>query len=78
MRQRTILSLRLALCAPCAPDGTTVIDQVPLTFEDLLYPEEDDFVVQEPVHTRDFIYCHSTLEAFYAAEPSVVVLGDVG
>jgi colicin import membrane protein len=58
------------------PDGTTVIDQIPLTFEDLLYPEEDDFVVQEPVHTRDFIYCHSTLEAFYTAEPSVVVLGD--
>jgi colicin import membrane protein len=58
------------------PDGTTVIDQIPLTFEDLLYPEEGDFVVQEPVHTRDFIYCHSTLEAFYAAEPSVVVLGD--
>jgi colicin import membrane protein len=58
------------------PDGTTVIDQIPLTFEDLLYPEEDDFVVQEPVHTRDFIYCQSTLEAFYAAEPSVVVLGD--
>src|SRR2546421_6947667 len=58
------------------PDGTTAIDQIPLTFEDLLYPEEDDFVVQEPVHTRDFIYCHSTLEALYAAEPSVVVLGD--
>ena len=58
------------------PDGTTVIDQIPLTFEDLLYPEEDDFVVQEPVHTRDFIYCQSTLEALYAAEPSVVVLGD--
>ena len=58
------------------PDGTTVIDQIPLTFEDLLYPEEDDFVVQEPVHTRDFIYCQSTLEALYAAEPGVVVLGD--
>ena len=31
------------------PDGTTVIDQIPLTFEDLLYPEEDDFVVQDAV-----------------------------
>jgi Uma2 family endonuclease len=58
------------------PDGTTVIDQIPLTREDLLYPEEDDFVVQEPVHTRDFIYCHSTLEALYASQPRVVVLGD--
>ena len=58
------------------PDGTEVVDQVPLRVEDLLYPEEDDFVVQEPVHTRDFIYCHSTLETFYATQPRVVVLGD--
>ena len=58
------------------PDGTEVIDQVPLSLEDLLYPEEDDFVVQEPVHTRDFLYCYSTLETFYATQPDVVVLGD--
>ena len=57
-------------------DGTEVVDQIPLTLEDLLYPEEDDFVVQEPVHTRDFVYCHTVLETFYAADPSVVVLGD--
>lgn len=58
------------------PDGSEVIDQVPLSLEDLLYPEEDDFVVQEPVHTRDFLYCYSTLETFYATQPDVVVLGD--
>ena len=58
------------------PDGTEIVDQVPLCREDLLYPEEDDFVVQEPAHTRDFIYCQSTLEALYAAQPGVVVLGD--
>ena len=58
------------------PNGTEIVDQIPLTYEDLLYPEEDDFVVQEPWHTRDFIYCHSTLEAWYASEPHVVVLGD--
>ena len=53
-----------------------VIDPIPLTLEDLLYPEEGDFVVYEPAHTRDFIYCHSTLEAYYASQPEVVVLGD--
>jgi hypothetical protein len=58
------------------PDGTEVVDEIPLTFEDLLYPEEGDFVVYEPAHTRDFIYCHSTLEAYYASQPEVVVLGD--
>jgi hypothetical protein len=58
------------------PDGTEVVDEVPLTHEDLLYPEEGDFVVYEPAHTRDFIYCHSTIEAYYASQPDVVVLGD--
>jgi len=58
------------------PNGTEVVDEIPLTFEDLLYPEEGDFVVYEPAHTRDFIYCHSTLEAYYASQTEVVVLGD--
>ena len=57
-------------------NGTEVIDPIPLTLEDLLYPEEGDFVVHEPVHTRDFIYCQSTLETHYASQPDVVVLGD--
>jgi colicin import membrane protein len=57
-------------------DGTEVVNEIPLTLEDLLYPEEGDFVVYEPAHTRDFIYCHSMLEAYYASQPEVVVLGD--
>ena len=58
------------------PDGTEVIDEVPLTLEDLLYPEEGDFVVQEPWHTQDFTYCYSALAAWFAAQSDVVVLGD--
>jgi len=58
------------------PDGTEVIDEVPLTLEDLLYPEEDDFVVQEPWHTQDFTYCYSALSAWFAAQSDIVVLGD--
>jgi len=58
------------------PDGTTVIDEIPLTRNDLLYPEEGDFVVQEPWHTQDFTYCYSALTAWFAAQSTVVVLGD--
>ena len=58
------------------PDGTTVIDEIPLTRDDLLYPEEGDFVVQEPWHTQDFTYCYSALTAWFAAQSNVVVLGD--
>jgi Uma2 family endonuclease len=57
-------------------DGREVVEQVPLSFEDVLYPEEDDFVVQKPPHLRDFFYCHGALETFYADRPDVVVLGD--
>jgi len=46
------------------PDGTVVIEEIPLTHDDLLYPEEGDFVVQEPWHTQDFTYCYSALTAF--------------
>ena len=55
------------------PDGTEVIDEVPLTLEDLLYPEEGDFVVQEPWHTQDFTYCYSALTAWFTGRSDVVV-----
>ncbi len=58
------------------PDGTVVIEEIPLPLEGLLYPEEDDYVVQEPWHTQDFTYCYSALAAWHAAQPDVVVLGD--
>jgi Uma2 family endonuclease len=58
------------------PDGTVTYDEVELRQEDLLYPEEGDHVVYEPVHTRDFIYCSNALATFYKDEPSVVVLSD--
>jgi Uma2 family endonuclease len=57
-------------------DGTEKVEEVPLRKEDLLYPEEGDFVVQEPVHTRDFKYCSDALETFYKDAPGVVVLSD--
>jgi len=57
-------------------DGTEKVDVVPLSKEDLLYPELGDFVVDDPQHTRDFVYCRGALTTFYKDEPNVVVLGD--
>ena len=37
------------------PDGTEVVDQVPLSLDDLLYPEEGDFVVQESCTSTRFL-----------------------
>ena len=58
------------------PDGSEYVDIVPLSHEDLLYPEEDDFVAQKPPHCRDTAYCHAALTAFHASQADVVVLGD--
>ncbi len=59
-------------------DGTEAYDEVPLTEEDLLYPEEGDWIVQKPPHTRDFGYCLFNLRGYYKekGDESVVVLGD--
>jgi hypothetical protein len=58
------------------PDGSENFEQVPLSWDDLLYPEEEDFVVQKPPHVRDFIYLHDALKTFHTPVPGVVVLGD--
>ncbi len=58
------------------PDGTEVVELVPLTHEDLLYPEEEDFVVNRPRHTLDFVYCHGALCAFFDGVAGMVILGD--
>ena len=58
------------------PDGKEEYDIVPLTYEDLLYPEEEDFVVQKPPHKRDADYLHHAAETYYRDDPAKVVLGD--
>jgi colicin import membrane protein len=57
-------------------DGTKTVEEVPLTEEDLLYPEEGDFAVETPAHVVDFEYCHISLTSFYVEDPKVVVLGN--
>ncbi len=59
------------------PDGSIEIDQVPLTLEDVLFPEEGDHVTHNDAHQRRCVYLYDVLRARVAAEPSAVVLHDV-
>src|SRR5947209_8002964 len=38
------------------PDGRVEVDQVPLTLEDVLHPEEYDFIVNNQQHHLDLEY----------------------
>jgi colicin import membrane protein len=58
------------------PDGTTDFDQVPLTLEDTLYPQEEDFLVNSHGHDEDRHYLKAVLKARLAGDPSAVVLSD--
>jgi putative restriction endonuclease len=57
-------------------DGQVEMVQVPLTEEDVLHPQEDDFIVQNDDHTRDCHYLKSILDAHLANRPGVHVFYD--
>ncbi len=57
-------------------DGSIEFDQIPLTMEDVLHPEEGDVNVQTDGHMRDCLYLRAALEARVADDPSAVVLTD--
>jgi colicin import membrane protein len=59
------------------PDGREEWEQVPLTEEDVLHPQEEDFIVQSPAHDRDCHYLKDVLLARLADHPRVAVLHDV-
>jgi Uma2 family endonuclease len=58
-------------------DGNEVLEQVPLTLEDVLHPEEGDFIVQSDLHHQLCTYFYDALRARVAHDPSAVVLSDV-
>jgi colicin import membrane protein len=58
------------------PDGRVELEQVPLTLEDLLFPEEGDFAVQYPSHTKDCSYLRQVFETRLAGDPEALVLAD--
>ncbi len=58
------------------PDGTETVDEVPLTLEDRLFPEEGDQTTDTELHHRDREYCNQSLKKLYADDPTVAVLCD--
>ena len=58
-------------------DGNYVMEQVGLTLEDVLHPEEGDQVTHNAVHQRRVRYLSNVLEAQLADDPTAVVLDDV-
>jgi Uma2 family endonuclease len=59
------------------PDGVARFEQVPLTREDVLHPQEEDFIVQSEEHLRRQNYLYDVACSQVAADPSAVVLADV-
>jgi hypothetical protein len=59
------------------PNGREVVEQVPLTREDVLYPQEEDFVTHTDDHERFCIYLYNVLCGLFLSHPTTVVLHDV-
>ena len=57
-------------------DGQVKMVQMPLTEEDVLHPQEDDFIVQNDDHTNDCHYLKTILDAHLADRPGVHVFHD--
>ena len=45
------------------PDGSVVTEQVPLTLEDVLHPEEGDQVMHSDAHQRRCVYLYNVFRA---------------
>jgi colicin import membrane protein len=58
------------------PGGDVTVKQVPLTEEDVLHPQEYDFIVQTPLHTCITDFLRLALKAKHAHRKDVVVIGD--
>ena len=58
-------------------DGTEVWERVPLTLEDVLHPQEEDFIAQNAAHARRQRYLANVISVRLADDPMAVVLADV-
>jgi Uma2 family endonuclease len=59
------------------PDGVPEYEQVPLTLEDVLHPQEGDFIVHNERHERRNLYLYDVFDTQLADDPTAVVLHDV-
>jgi colicin import membrane protein len=60
------------------PDGSEEMEQVPLSLEDVLHPEEGDFIVQTDAHNCDRGYLQEVFKLRLRRMPSAAVLADRG
>jgi colicin import membrane protein len=58
------------------PSGRLGREQIPLTLEDLLFPEEGDFAVQLPLHINDCLCLKIIFDNRLAGDPEALVLTD--
>jgi len=58
------------------PDGSVSYDQVPLTLEDVLFPETGDFIVQSDPHDSDLNYLKDVFKARLAGDRHAAVVSD--
>jgi Uma2 family endonuclease len=58
------------------PDGTESFDQIPLTLEDVLFPETGDFIVQTDPHDNDVNYLKDVFKSRLADNPRTAVVSD--
>lgn len=59
------------------PDGSETWERVPLTLEDVLHPQEEDFVAQSAAHQLRQEYLHTVIAARLADDPAAVVVADL-
>ena len=59
------------------PDGKEVLEQKPLTLEDILHPQVGDYRMHDEEHERFCNYLYNVLSAQLADDPNAVVLHDV-
>jgi Uma2 family endonuclease len=60
------------------PDGHRVWEQIPLTEEDVLHPQEGDHIVQNSAHNRDCAYLKEVLAERLASDSGALVFQDMG
>jgi Uma2 family endonuclease len=58
------------------PDGTEAVEQVPLTLEDVLHPEEGDSIVQPRAHGLDVAYLGEVFDVRLERDPTALALVD--
>jgi hypothetical protein len=59
------------------PDGQATGKRIPLTLEDVLHPQEDDYHVQRPGHYDDVAYLYAVFKERFADRPRIVVTADL-